>query len=165
MRVIPADTRATSWAASGGRSGSFRPNGKLTTVGDAALAPNPTSWRAKSPMLAARLFVGFNVGSKPRWHVDDLIRIVKATRKKQGHPQDASFLLQKGVYTSRQSGKTVTENGSQVVLLNIDGVSLKAFEAEMLALAEGVAEKLKQEEVIVEIQKGGIAVRTFGVVP
>lgn len=164
MPVIPADTRTIAWSAPDGHGGSFRPNGKLTTVGD-AVHQNPAAWASKKPMLASRLFVGFSVGNKPRWKVDDLVRIVKLIRKRQGHAPDASFLLQRGIYTSRKSGKTVTEDGAQVVLLNVDGATTKDFEAEMLTLAEEIAKRLKQEEVIVELQRGGVAFRTFGVVP
>ena len=126
---------------------------------------NPQGWKSPKPLYAARLFVGFSVGQKPTWDIDDLISIVARTRKKQKRALDASFLVQKGIYTSKISGETVTEDGAQVLILNLDDLKLADFEADMTALAEAIARKMKQEEVIVEIQKGGITKMTFGVVP
>lgn len=152
------------WVSPNGRSvGQFRPNGKAVLVGVGA-EPNP-GWSSTKPIYAARLFVGFSVGQKPRWKLDDLIRIVTKLRKQQDKQLDSSFLAQKGIYTSRISGDVVVEDGAQVLLLNLDGSKLADFEADMTSLAEGVAKAMKQEEVIVEIQKGGITKKTMGVTP
>lgn len=161
---IPADTRAVYLSGPQGRTARFRPNGKVQLVGQHVVA-NPELWASDEPMLAARLFVGFNVGAEPTWKMNDLITVVTRARVGQGHDPDASYLVQKGVYTSKKTGDTVTEDGAQVVLLNVSGEPQKSFEKEMTELAETIAGVLRQEEIIVEIQRGGIAVRTFGVVP
>lgn len=164
MNVIPADTRPHHWRGPGGRHGSFHPNAKLLFVGNQdSFKKNPELWTSDDPMLASRIFVGFNVGGAPAWTVDDLIDVVSKLRKAQGHDPDASFLVQKGVYTSKQSGETVTEDSAQVIILNTSGEPRAEFEKEMIQLAEDVAKTMKQEEVIVEIQKGGITQKTFGV--
>jgi hypothetical protein len=160
---IDADIRTAHWVGPK-HHGSFRPNGKLLVEGREAIA-NPHTWDAKGPIWAARLFVGFNVGNKPRWNVDDLMKVVRRVRKKQKRKPDASFVAQKGIYTSSRTGKSVEEKGAQVIILNTEGGTMRAFEAEILELAEEIARALKQEEVVVEIQKGGLVKKTFGVEP
>src|SRR5579862_6917441 len=46
----------------------------------------------------ARLFVGFNVGGRPAWTLQQVADAVYTIRKKQGASGDASFLLQRGIY-------------------------------------------------------------------
>lgn len=162
--IIPADIRQARWQGPRGKRGTFRPNGTVQLVGARTAIENPAAWSSDEPLQAARLFVGFNVGAKPRWKLDDLVRVVKRARKAQGHAPDASFLVQKGIYT-RKSGETVTEDGAQVVVLNTEGDAQPAFQREMVELAEAIATTLKQEEVILELQRGGVVQRTFGVVP
>jgi hypothetical protein len=164
---IEANIGTGYWAAPKGKAhGSFRPNGKLLVVGpevaNANLAPR---WSTSGGMWSARIFVGFNVGGKARWDIDDLIKVVKRVRKKQERSPDASFVAQKGIYTSTATGTTVEENGAQVIILNTAGAKAKDFVAEMLALAEEIARALKQEEVIMEIQRAGLVKKTYGVGP
>jgi len=160
---IDANIGTAHWLAPT-HHGSFRPNGKLLVEGREAIA-NPALWEGKGPVWAARLFVGFNVGKKPRWDVDDLVKVVKRVRKRQEQKPDASFVLQKGIYTSSKTGKTVDEKGAQVIVLNTTGASQKAFEKQMVELAEEIARSLKQEEVILEIQRSGLVKKTVGVAP
>jgi len=163
--IVEANLRAHHWKAPHG-SGSFRPNGKIQIVGEREhLRSNPTDWESEEGVLAARLFVGFNVGDVPTHTADDLVRVVRAVRERQGRTPDSSFLVQKGIYTSRRTGRVVEEDGAQVIILNLYGASNKEFTAEMSELAEAITHALKQEEVVVEIQQGGITKKTFGVVP
>jgi hypothetical protein len=163
--VVPADTRRFSWKNPRGDVGFFQPNGSLTRVGDDDLAENPTGWSSRSPIYAARIFVGFNVGPKPRWSMTNVVRIVKRIRKKQVGSPDATFLYQRGLYTSKRDESVVDEKGAQIIILNLGGASVAEFRTQMIELAEEIATKLRQEEVIVEIQRGGISKETVGVTP
>jgi hypothetical protein len=167
MPALRCDPRALHWSFPGGPAGSFRPNGKLVhvSVHHPDAAPNPRRFEQTGKMLAARLFVGFNVGGRPKWKIGDVIRIVSRVRGQQDRDPDASFISQKGIYTSRDSGKTVVENGVQIILIDMAGDSLRAFQAQMEELAESVARELKQELVILEIQRAGLNVRTLGIGP
>jgi hypothetical protein len=164
---IPANTGLHAWRGKSKKhTGHFRPKGKIQLVGnDQSFHKNPREWESTDPMLAARIFVGFNVGQEPRWTINDLIPIVESIRQAQGHPPDASFLVQKGIYTSHVDGSIVHEDGAQIVILNLTGETLHVFAEEMTALAEMIATDLEQETVIVQIQSGGIDKMTFGVVP
>ncbi|OHB76273.1 MAG: hypothetical protein A2Z34_05685 [Planctomycetes bacterium RBG_16_59_8] len=146
-------------------SGMFRPTGKAVIVGDKDsidVRSNPQGWSSKKT-LAARLLVGFSVNEVPTWTMDDLIPVVREVRETQ-RKQGASFVAQKGIYQSkRKSGKVVVEDGAQVIIIDIWKTPLKEFENEMVFLAEVLAGKLKQEEVVVEIQANGITRKTMGI--
>lgn len=162
---VPADTRRFHWKSPTG-PGSFRPNGELTVEARGSnFLENPTGWSTRQPMYAARIFVGFNVGQRPRWKMDDAVRIVKRVRKAQVGAPDATFLYQRGLYTSTQDKSLVDEKGAQIILLNLAGASAKEFRAQMIELGEELATVLKQESVIVEIQKGGVSKETIGITP
>jgi hypothetical protein len=165
--TVPADLRAFAWRSPDGSShGSFRPNGKhYLYAGDAEYEPNAHAWKTKRPADAARLFVGFNVGDTARWTLDDLVAIVSRirTEKHKARP-DASFVAQRGVYTHKRSGKVIEEPGAQVIVIDVDGVGSAKFEKQMEDLAATIAKELQQEEVILELQRGGLHVSTAGVV-
>ncbi len=164
--TVPADTRRFSWRSPGGKTGSFRPNGRMTLEGRRAdFAENPTGWSSRAPIYAARIFVGFNVGPRPRWTMSDVVQIVKRVRKGQVGSPDATFLYQRGLYTSKEDSSVVDEKGAQIIILNLSGATVKEFRAQMIELGEEIAEKLRQEEVIVEIQKGGVSKETIGITP
>jgi hypothetical protein len=139
----------------------FKPQGTVNREDDENNLPNPIAWDDKTPMLSARLFVGLNIGKRK---VEDVIKIVKRVRTDQTGNPSASFLWQKGIYQHDVSGDV---DSVQVVILNLKFLktSAKKFQAQMVELAEKLAKKLKQESVIVEIQRGGRQVRTFGVSP
>ncbi|HEX9136820.1 MAG TPA: hypothetical protein VF905_07720 [Nitrospirota bacterium] len=160
-----ANTSRHAWKEPNGAWANFQPKGKIKVVGRSGFERNPEAWDSDDPMLSARLFVGFNVGNEPRWSIDDLAPIVARERKAQHHPVDASFLVQKGLYTSQRDGSVVYEDGAQVVLLNLTGEPERTFTREMVKLAEVIARDLEQELVVVQIQKGGVDKKTFGVVP
>jgi len=170
MSIIPANPGVFYWqnpSPHGPRAGSFRPQGKLLLVPIDETAAHPNAdFAFRTPgkkSIAARFFVGFNVGGRPRWDVDDLVPIVRRVRDKQKQPSDSSFIAQKGIYTSFETKRTVVEKGAQIIVINITGQSAKAFEKDMVELAETIAKDLKQELVILELQRGGITQWTIGV--
>lgn len=164
--TIPANTRTSHWRSpSGSHAGSFRPNGSVLAIGPVPTSKNPEAWESSDPPVAARLFVGFNVGPRAVWSVEDLVPLVRRVREQQGHKADASFLLQKGIYTSEKDGSVVEEDGAQVIVLDLDGTPEKKFKREMVELGETIATVLEQEAVILEMQKGGITTSTVGIVP
>lgn len=164
-----------SWQNPNGRQrGTFRvnPKSKLTCAYKAGeklystTRENPTSWRSKGPTYAATLYVGFSVGNKPTWKMPDLVKLVKKVRRDQVTHPDSTFLYQRGVYTHESDGNVVTEDGGQVILLNVPPVQRKfsEFRRHVIRLAEIIAKKFKQESVIVTIEKNGVLFETIGVV-
>lgn len=155
---IPCDVRANSH---------FKPTGKLRRVGK-EMTQNPAT--PFGTVWSARLFVGFSVGQMPKWKVDDLIEIVRRVREAQGESADASFLIQKGIYTHR-TGEVVTEDGAQVIIIGEGDASWlpflarvpKKFRRHIIELAETIARDMEQELVIVEFQRGGVVKETLGV--
>jgi hypothetical protein len=167
--IIPAHTGVASWSHPTGAEGRFRPNGKLELITSADMRPNVSTWRsAGNQTMAARLFVGFNVGGKPRWTMEDLIRVVRGARVAQHQRQDASFVAQKGIYTHTAPGrspKIIEEKGAQVILIRMPDEPEGAFRGHMVELAEAIADRLKQAEVVLELQRGGIVQEVMGVAP
>lgn len=162
--TLPMNLRRTRWAhPSGETSGTFTPNGRLTVQRNSPyVTPN---WSSKAPVWGARLFVGFNVGHEAVYDMDDLIALVKRVRKVQNKSEDSSFLYQKGIYTHHDGSGTVTENGAQVVFLNLDGSPMKDFRRQMIELANAIVDEMQQETVIIELQKKGIIREVIGVSP
>ena len=163
--AIPADTRTFHWSAPDGSTGRFKPNGPLLVSGYLA---NREVWQERAPVWAARLFVGFNVANRPAWTIDDLVPVVRHARLRQVKDADASFLLQRGLYTHTKAGRrraTIEEEGAQVIVLNLPEfkTSPRRFRRQMVALATAIARKLQQESVIIELQQGGIMRETIGV--
>ena len=161
--ALPVSLHPFRWKSPGGHaSGFFKPNGRPVVPRQSKLLkPN---WRSKDPTWAARLFVGFNVGETPTYEMDDLIEIVRRVRGEQGAPEDSSYVYQRGVYTHEKDGSTVTEDGAQVILLNLDrGVSKNQFEEQMIELANVIVGEMQQETVIIELQQGGIVKEVIGV--
>lgn len=159
MPAIPNDSRGSVWRTRDGIVRSFHPTGRRLGAGE-RLRANRVSWEA-SDTYSARLFVGFNVGAKTVWEMDDLLAVVREVRERQTGNPASSFLYQKGIH-KHQSGQIVEEPGAQVIVINM-GSSPKEFIEQMLELAEQVADQLKQEEVVLEIQKNGLVERVFGV--
>jgi hypothetical protein len=157
MPTLPADLRTATWADENGYPGQFVPNGAVELHG---AEPNPAT-RFKKGSRAARLFVGLNVGKKPRWNVNDVVRIVKRVRREQTGSVGASFLTQRGLYSSGRS--IVNEKSVQVVILDEQALGARKWKDQIVELAEALAEELKQEVVIVELQKSGIVDDVYGV--
>lgn len=162
MPSYPCNLGTLRW--SGPFGGSFRPEGKLTHVGTRPVAGlGRTAWTS-SDTLAARIIVGFNVGSRPVYQMKDLIKLVKRVREEQHADPSATFIAQQGIYQHKDPAQgTVIEDGGQVVIIDLDGLGEGAFEGQMIEVAEVIAREFEQETVIVEIQKNGITQRVHGV--
>ena len=180
--IVEANTRAYRWTNPNGSRCSFEPEGPQHVVGRPRLENrtmalrNPVEWddAHNTEMLAARLFVGLSVGQKPTWSVDDVVDIVLAVlseqanrgrKRKEARHVDASFIVQRGLYTSRRTGAITRENSVQVVLLNLDELPQRRFADEVVELADQLVYRLEQEEVVVDMQKDGVSFRTIGVKP
>ncbi len=141
----------------------FNPSGPLhTTQAPAQKARrNPLDW-SSTTTRAARLFVGFKVGKKLTWKMNDLVKLVKKVRIEQVSSANSTYVAQRGIYTHR-NGVVVDEPGAQVIIIDEAGTSAAAFEAQMISLGEVIAKKLKQESVVVELQENGVVKRVMGV--
>jgi hypothetical protein len=154
-----ANSKKLEW-----EGGSFRPNGARSGYGEegARLAKNFTRWSSNEMILASRIFVGFNVGPEPVYTLEDLVEIVKNLRWAQTGDPSSTFIAQRGVYR-HEGGEVVEEDGAQVIILNTTDMPYQEFVNQIVTLAEAIAERMKQEEVIVEIQRGGITQQVLGV--
>jgi hypothetical protein len=172
--VIPCNHWSKAvWRSPDGReSGSFEPVGKFSLAyksGRTALNPrlNPRpSDSADKPVLSARLFFGFGAGATPTWSIKDLLPIVKRVRKEQIDATDSAICYQNGVLSHMEKDVTVTEDGVQIVILNLqEAVTNKQFEDQLVELGEAITRELKQRQIIVEMQKNGLFQTTMGIVP
>lgn len=163
MPSIPADTRRKTWKAPQGVGG-FEPVGRKIFLDEFMPNMAKKSWHEETTH-AARIFVGFSVGDVPTYTVDDLISLVTESRKGKGRKPDASYIVQKGVYTSKFSGEVVTETGAQLIVIDMAGLSLDEWTSEMEDLAELICRSFQQEEVVLEIQQNGIIKATMGILP
>jgi len=169
--IIPAHTGVTSWSHPSGIEGHFRPNGRLelVTFQNGDVRHNGSTWKTTgAKTLAARIFVGFNVGGRLTWKMDDLVDVVRRARVKQGQRPDASFIAQKGIYTHTAPGKKskiIEENGAQVILIRMLDEPERSFRKHMIKLAEQIATELQQAEVVLELQRGGVVEEVMGVEP
>ena len=140
----------------------FKPKGELICYQTGALA-NPVS-RLGGGGFSARIFVGLNVGQAQKYKVADVIKIVWRVRKKQKRSADASILAQHGIYEDFR-GKRVIEPSVQIILIDTAGTPKKEWIAEMTELAEALRKSMKQETVILEIQRRGVSTDVFSVTP
>ena len=115
--------------------------------------------------LAARLFVGLNVGETPTYSIDDVVRATKEIRKTQGQLPDATFIAQKGLYTepAERGAHLIVENSVQIIIFDTEGSSLEAFGDKIVQLARGLRERFDQDSVIVELQEGGVSKKVLAV--
>ena len=174
MPAIIANLGPVSWG--GPYPGAFRPYGKLQYHGNPEqlfreLRQQNPAQRSRRVSAGARIIVGFNVGKKPRWSMDDLIKIVREVRIRQVGQPDATFVAQTGMYThhgvTAKKGVVVTEDGAQVLIKNLPHLNTdeSEFQEQMIELTEIIATKLKQEIVIVDYQERGISVEEWVVSP
>ena len=112
--------------------------------------------------LAARIFVGLNVGRAKAWTEDEVVEAVRTVRESQGAPPDASFLTQLGIYSEPGVG-IVEEPSMQIVLIDTQGTDKDVWERQMKELGERLRERFLQKEVIVELQERGVVTDVFGV--
>lgn len=155
--TLPTDTRAAVWILPEGNAHSFHPNGRKTWHG---YRPNRMTWQS-ADTYSARLFVGFNVGDETVYDMKDLVAIVREVRELQIDDPSSSFVYQHGIY-KHHDGQVVEEPGAQIIIINM-GASPTKFAEDMTELAEAIAERMSQEEVVVEIQRNGVVKRVFGV--
>lgn len=146
----------------------FRPVGQVYEVDKSgSLVPigprnNPIE-RLGGGGLSARIFLGLSVGDKPTYSIDDVVKGFVEIRKSQGASPDASILLQRGVYTQSADGKVVTENSVQILILDFEGRSKRAFTEEVNSIGVRLRERFKQESVIVEIQERGVVQDVYSI--
>jgi hypothetical protein len=171
-------TGSTAFRAPNGKRSTFRPYGPVRDR--RGRVPNPVAWEAVD-QDAARLFVGLNVNNTPTHTVEKVIDLVEMFQKRIGRAPDSSFVVQRGLFTQNEEdsdGKVidkrlVREDSVQVIIIDMadnrinprpsnDTLSFP-FASEMIALAEFLCERLDQKEVILELQRGGRVIRTFGV--
>jgi hypothetical protein len=158
---IPIDLRSNRF---------FTKRGELLRYGNLA---NPKAVDIEGDTEAARIFVGFNVGDKPTWTLEDLVDLVERTRASQrvdpNEPEavqpDATFYATRGLYTHKDGKHTVREEGGQVIILSIFGESVEHFQANIIAVAFAIVTQFRQAEVIVEFQLNGVKHRTVSVQP
>lgn len=141
----------------------FRTNGPVRFHGR---SPNPSK-DLPSSLWSARLFIGLSQQArgrrKARKHtVAAVVKIVKSVRTNQGIDPDSSFISQRGLYTNRDQD-IISEKSVQVVILSIFGEKVKEFQANIIEVAEVLAQKLGQDEVIVEFQRSGVSKRFVSV--
>ena len=136
----------------------FRPTGDIAIVGEAdRLQPNPKGELFVGASTSARIIVGLSVKDNPKYDYDDLVEIVQTFLERRGAPVDATFLIQQGIYRSEiDQTSVVREKSSQVLIMNLGWPSDEEFVADMEALSDAILDKLEQEKVYLEIQRGGI---------
>jgi len=108
--------------------------------------------------LAARLFIGLNVGDTPTYSVDDIVDAVGKLFK-----GSVSFVAQKGIYVDENNYKTF-EDSVQIIIID-SGSGEAAFKKAMVELGEELAARFQQKEIVLELQKKGIVDSVYGVTP
>lgn len=103
--------------------------------------------------LAARLIVGLKVGNESKWTIDDVMRTTYEFLTDAKLPGNSSFLAQKGIYGG------IFEDSVQVLVFDeaFPPTPIDAWTKVILALGAFLRQRLEQESVIVEIQRGGVA--------
>ena len=138
----------------------WKPKGKLHLHHTGAVE-NPAH-RLGGGGFSARIFVGLNVGTKRGFTEKAVIAIVWKVRKRQKKNADSTILSQKGIYED-SLGRRIIEPSVQVIIIDLAGTAKKAFTGEMKELAEVLRKELKQETVILEIQRKGVVSDVFSV--
>jgi hypothetical protein len=145
-----------------GKGRSFRPGTKTRVVyGRPKTTRNPVE-RYGGGGLAARVFVGLNVGRERAWTEDEVVEAVRTIREAQGAPPDASFLTQLGIYSEPGVG-IVEEPSMQIVFIDTQGVDKDTWERQMKEVGVELRKRFLQKEVIVELQEKGVVTDVFGV--
>lgn len=134
--------------------------------GTGPLVPQTKELARREPLsrLAARFFVGLNVGVETKWTERDVVDAVVKIRRAQGAVPGASILSQRGIYED-QSRRIIDEPSVQVIIIDFDGVEQGTFTKEMIALGEQLARDLQQETVLLEIQKRGVVEDQYTLTP
>lgn len=114
---------------------------------------NPVIWESMDNW-AARLFVGLSRGDDPVWRTSDVEDIVAAEREEDTGDPSSSFIVQRGIY-QHGDGHIVREDSVQVVIFKDPNEAAPIFAQRMRRLAEVLAARLGQDEVIVEVSHNG----------
>ena len=166
--IYPAHLGITTHVFKNGRRRRWHPTGHVSYHRDPASAAaeerNPIEVIGQGDNLAARFFVGLNVGNTLTWTPKDVADIVWRERKRQGQNGSTSILSQLGIYESA-SGERVEEPSVQVVVLDLANEPEEQFLREMTEVGEALARELRQETVILELQRAGIVQRVYTVTP
>lgn len=146
--------------------GSFSPYGKLMVyeqTPSSRTAQRNSREQIKDKIWSARIILGFKVGKKIAWSMNDIVHFVKQERIAQEALPNATFLAQRGLYQHKKGGKVIDEPGAQVFILNLGGQKPKDFREDILKLAEKMANHFEQESIILEFQKNGINRFTYDI--
>jgi hypothetical protein len=147
-----------------GKTRRFRPTGEVYVARSGKIASaeerrdNPIEKQTGSG-LAARLFVGLNVGTTATFTLEDVVDAVWTFQR-----GGASFLIQKGIYQDAGGGR-VAEDSVQIVILDFDQRTEEKFLEDMTKLAEHLRETFRQEVVVLEMQKKGVVTDVYSVTP
>jgi len=140
--------------------GRFIPAGRIRTHG-VRYAVSARVERTGVRLLTARFLVGFNVGGKPHWTEDDLIRFFVEIREKQERSAGASFISQRGIWHPLRGRREPDEQGAQILVINEDRLTERAFTDETATLGEELTRRMDQDAVYLDIQKAGRVIKAF----
>jgi len=140
--------------------GRFKPVGPIRTYGARHIVSARLE-RTGARLLSARFLIGFNVRGEPHWAEDDLIRFFVEIREKQGHPANATFSAQRGIWQPLRGHREPDEQGSQILVINEDALTERVFINEMAALGEELTRRMDQDAVYLDVQKAGRVIKSF----
>lgn len=160
---IPCNTRVCRWSYEDGW-GCFYPNGTLQLHGEASYLDNPRIWQGDPVIYSARIIMGLKRRKRPNVKLSEVVSHVRRVRTKQVKDPSSTFLLQRGLYKHERTGEVIDEPGVQIILLNVPPLKVRVplFRQHVAELAESLARTFQQESVIVEIQRNGVTVQTYG---
>lgn len=169
--IIPAYLGEVTHHLKDGRVMHFKPTGPLLFYGNAAAEiskavasanearrENPIDSLGKGGTRGARIIVGLNVGKVPTYTPEQVMELVYQIRKASGASGNVSVLAQLGIYEDKK-GHKIPERSVQVIILDLSGEN--DFIEKMQALTEELRIRLRQEEVILELQRGGVVEEVF----
>ena len=167
---LPFKNNPVRWK-DGGLHKAFFPKGapSIVPLGKRVNPVKTDLTKEYGPTWTARFLVGLSVNGVETYSMDHLISLTRKYLRENGIKEDASFIAQKGVYTHEEgpeAGKVVQENSAQVVLIYLGTPALEEFvskEGFCVKLAEHICTLMKQETIIVQIQKNGVEEATWSV--
>ena len=157
---VDADPRTFHWHSPEGVSGVFRPQ-----PGQRRIGPVPGPWTKNRAVLAARVVVALPDHNGRQRTVEDVIAVASAALAVQDHLALSDCIVYPGSWETWRKGCTdeVGMEGAQVILVPPGSSSKKVFHREIVKFAEAIAAGLGLAEVVVEIQRNGLAQETLGV--
>jgi len=97
-----------------------------------------------------------------RFELDDLMDLVREVRAAQVGAASCSFVAQRGTYLGRRGAVADREPGAQIFIIDVDQPPQR-FERSMVALAEEIARRTAQPEVVVQLQRNGLSEKIMGI--